>query len=1166
MKKSIVLTLLSFALVCGLIGGAPSSEARLASSHIVAGSSAQAQVVLSIDDVTVIEGVNPTAVFTVTLNFTSPNPFRDFITRVDFRAFDGTATSPGDYTESSGTLTFTPGSSPSTRTISIPIVNDSVAEPSESFTVNLRNPSNGSAPFPISISRADGVCGIIDDDTAPALSINPSVSLPEGNAGTTNAVFTVSLSDAPTSPVTVDFSTADVSATVADNDYISASGTLTFPAGATDPMTISIPVVGDTRAEGTEFFLVNLSNPTGATIAEGRGQGAVFIFDDETCTFSFSPSEPVARADGQTVTINVTAPDGCIWSAESRSDFISLIPLPTDPASGNGKVEFRVAENTGPFRSGIVRVAGKDITIYQNTPDCPEEFFCRILPIACSSPNTQSGSDMLGSSRQFRDKVLSRSARGQRYAKLYYDFSAEIVRMMIFRPSLILRSLEIKERYLPVIEAMVRGAEVTLTTGDIEEIDGFLKAIAERGSRELQETIKGIRADLRDPQVHSEFRVKVTPGPKRERNAPLAPPRTPPRTLAMSDREARLRNGFAKLPMRFELNQGQTESRVKFIARGAGYGLFLTPNEATLRLRHENRGSRMEDRGSPTRPSIFDPRSSILDPGSSVLRLRLAGANPASKITGLDELPGKSNYFRGRDRSGWRANVPSFARVKYENVYNGVDLVYYGNQGQLEYDFIVAPGADPSGIRLAFDGAEKVEIEASGDLALRMPGGVLRQRKPLVYQEASGARREIPSRYAIRNSQSAIHEVAIEVGEFDTTKPLIIDPVLVYSTYLGGSGIDEGSSIAVDDDGQVYVAGFTESLDFPLARAARPVSGGEQDAFVAKLSADGERLIYATYLGGSGQDHAVSIATDSSGKAYVTGFTTSPNFPTCNAAQPALHGSANSFVTKLNVNGALVFSTYLGGSQLDFGSSVAVDAWGNVYVTGITASSDFPLAHALQPAFGGVSDAYVAKFDRWSGRLVFSTYLGGGATDGGTGLAVDWAGNVYVAGVTNSADLRTVNPLQSSYGGSLSDGFVAKFNPRCSEIIYATYLGGSRVDRIFRLAVDREGAAYVTGDTDSSDFPTANAHQPAIGEGTDAFVAKINPSGSALVYSTFLGGENVDGGAAIAVERSGAAVVTGVTSSANFPTLMPAHETNRGGSSDAFVARLDRQGRLAFST
>ncbi|MCI0392452.1 MAG: SBBP repeat-containing protein [Acidobacteria bacterium] len=1257
MKKSIVLTLLSLSLVCGLIGGVRSGDARLASRHIASGSSTQAQLNLSINDVAVTEGTDPTAVFTVTLNFPVS---RDFTTRVDFATSNGTAADPGDYTQSSGTLIFGAGQSPATRTISIPIVDDSVAEPSENFTVTLSNPSV-TAPIPISISRANGVCTILDNDgqppTLPTLSIG-DVMLPEGNAGTTNAVFTVSLSSAPSSQVTVSFATADGLATVADNDYISASGALTFPSGVNAPMTISVAVVGDARAEGIEDFFVNLSNPSGATIADGQGVGkildddqvpgcaytvepasrihgpagtgddfdnftlisppgcaweiksevgwigisstprgvgnktvnytvapnenrngspirregiinimpsgsstpaAVFtvIQDGLSCTFSVSPPEAVAEADGDIVSISVTAPEGCKWSTESRSsDFVFLFGTPLDP-SGNGIVSYEVAVNKGSFRSATVRVAGKDVSIYQNTRDCPEEFVCLLFPFACFRPGTQSGSDMLGTSRQFRDKVLARSARGQRYTRLYYDFSGEIVRQMIFRPSLVLRSLEVKERYLPFIEAMVKGAEVTLTQGDIEEIDSFLKAIAERGSRELQEAIKGVRADLRDPRAHAEFRVKVILGPKRDPKAPLAPVRT----LAMSDREAQAPEAFAKLPMRFELNQGQTDSQVKFIARGPGYGLFLTPNEATLRLRHENRGSRIEDRGSPPRSSIFDPRP-------SVLRMRLAGANPAPKITGLDELPGKTNYFTGQDRSRWRANVPSFARVKYENVYKGVDLVYYGNQGQLEYDFIVAPGADPSAIRLAIDGAEKIEIDASGDLALHTPGGLLRQLKPRVYQEENGTRREIPSRYTILDPRSSIldPQVAFEVGDYDATKPLIIDPVLVYSTYLGGSGIDEGASIAVDPAGQVYVAGFTESLDFPLANAAQSSARGGQDAFVAKLNAAGTQLIYATYLGGSGQDNAVSIATDAAGAAYVTGFTASPNFPALNAVQPVRKGPNNSFVTKLNPAGGVIYSTYLGGSRADFGSSVTADAAGNVYVTGITASPDFPMANALQPAFGGVSDVYVAKLDSSGARLLFSTYLGGAATDGGTSVAVDSAGNVYVAGVTNSADLRTVNPLQSRNGGGLSDSFVAKLNPIGSELVYATYLGGSRVDRIFRLAVDAAGNAYVTGDTDSSDFPTANAQQPSMGGGTDAFVAKINPTGSALVYSTYLGGDRIDGGAGIAVDPSGNVTVTGYTSSANFPTFRPVQQTNGAGSSDAFVARLDQQGLLNYST
>ncbi|MGH9766058.1 MAG: SBBP repeat-containing protein [Blastocatellia bacterium] len=1415
MKKTIVLTLLSLTLVCGLVKY--KSEARMASSHIAAGSFAQNQLTLSIDDVTVTEGTNPAAVFTVTLNF--PGGFRDFNTTVDYATSNGTASAPGDYTQSSGTLTFRAGASPATMTISIPIVDDSVFEGTETFTVTLSNPTTTS-PFPISISRGSGICTIFDNEPAPPNSPTLSISdvtVTEGNAGTTNAVFTVSLSAASnlgvtvnfatadgtatvadndynstsgtltfsplvttmtisvvivgdtrveggenffvnlsnpsaatiadgqgvctiidddaaaptlpslvisdvtvaegnvgmmnatfivnlspvpaTSPVTVNFATADGAATVADNDYIGASGTVTFLPGDSFGKVVTVRVVGDARGEGTENFFVNLSNPSGATIADGQGvgtiidddlgcayavapasqirgpgresgfftviappvcaweaksgaswisllgfrsgigegtisysveanenplngssnrrsgtitifpqgsstPGAVFTVIQEglSCTFRVSPLETVVQADGDIAHFSVTAPEGCRWEARSLSDFITIFSIfPPLDTSGDGSASFSVGGNRGPFRSGVVRVAGQDVTIYQNTRDCPEEFVCRILPIACAPPD----SNLLGTSRQFRDQVLSKSERGQRYTRLYYDFSSEIVRRMIFHPSLVLRSLEIKERYLPVIEAMVKGKDVTLTEGDLEEIDGFLNVIAARGSRELQETIKGVRADLRDPRVHAEFGVKVTAGPKRElisaasswwplvgdwfttqgaKSACDSPPASV-RTQSASDQATRAREAFGKLPMRFELNQGQTDSQVKFFARGPGYGLFLTPNEATLRLRIEDRGSRIEDRGlrienHPKRDdAIFNLQSSILDPQSSVLRMKLAGANPDPLIRGLDELPGKTKYFMGQDQSRWRAQVPSFARVKYENVYKGVDLVYYGNQGQLEYDFIVAPGADPSAIKLAFDGADKMQIDAKGDLVLHTPGGQVRQRKPLVYQEVNGARREIPSRYtirdrpqeqlaAIRNPQSAIRnqEVAIEVGDYDATKPLIIDPVLVYSTYLGGSGIDEGSSIAVDAAGQVYVAGFTDSLDFPLAGAAQPSAGGGQDAFVAKLNAAGTQLIYATYLGGSDQDNAVSIAADAAGNAYVTGFTASPNFPAMNAMQPARKGPFNSFVTKLNATGAVVYSTYLGGSRADFGSSVAIDSAGNVYVTGITASTDFPMANALQPAFGGVSDAYVAKLDPSGARLLFSTYLGGAATDGATSVAVDAEGNVYVAGVTNSSDLRTANPLQSRHGGGLSDGFVAKLNPIGNGLVYATYLGGSRVDRIFRLVVDAAGAAYVTGDTDSADFPTANAQQPFYRGGTDAFVAKINPSGSALVYSTYLSGGGIDGGSAIAVEPSGNAVVTGFTASAGFPTVRPVQQNNGGGTFDAFVARFDPQGRLNYST
>ncbi|HKQ73370.1 MAG TPA: SBBP repeat-containing protein [Blastocatellia bacterium] len=1393
MKKAIVLTLLLLALVCGLIEGYHKIEARSASRRVAAGPSTQGGPSFSINDVTVTEGTNPTAVFTVTLNF--PGTLRDFITTVDYTTSNGSATAPGDYAQSSGTVTFLPGPTPGgsvSLTISIPIVNDALAEATETFTVTLSNASpafpilrsgtctildnDGPPPnsptlsvndvsvtegnagtinavFTVSLSTASnlgvtvdfatadgtatvadndynsasgtlvfsplvttmtisvvivgdtrgeanenffvnlrnpsfatiadgqGVGTIVDDDapppTLPALSIS-DVTAPEGNAGVTNVVFTVSISTVPSSQVTVNFATADGTATVADGDYSSVSGILTFPPGDNTPRTISVAVVGDPRTEGNENFFVNLSNPSGATIADGQGIG-VILDDDQvpgcsytvsptsqtvgpgleegaftvispdrcgwtassaddwiitspgtplggvhtstyrvepnegpsdgssnrregkiniipigattpaasvvviqaglSCTFSVSPLEIGASSRGGPHFISVRAPQHCPWKAESRSSFIGVSTLSGEApgeGEGNGTVVVGVQEHVGSFRTGEILVAGQIVKIHQATFICPEEFICELLPTTCD----QTGSNLLGTSRRFRDEVLAANPRGQRYTRLYYDFSGEIVQQMIFHPSLVLRSLEIKERYLPVIEAMVMGQGPTLTVGDLEEIDGFLNTIGARGSSELQGAIKVLRADLRDPQAHAEFGVKVIAGPKRELapavggwwpkfsdwfswdGARSRPDTTPVRIQkkSESDRISNPREAFGKLPMRFELNQGQSDSRANFIARGPGYSLFLSPAEATLKLRNGDRGSRVADRGSPP-SSIFNPQSQSPNPQSDVLRMKLAGANQAPKITGLDELPGKTNYFTGQDQSHWRAQVPSFARVKYENVYKGVDLVYYGNQGQLEYDFIVAPGADPSAIRLAFEGVRKIELDASGDLALHTAGGHVRQRKPLAYQEVNGIRREIPSYYAIRNQ-----EVAFDVGDYDATKPLIIDPVLVYSTYLGGSGVDEGSSITVDADGQVYVAGFTESLDFPLAGASQSSAGGEQDAFVAKLNAAGTQLIYATYLGGSARDIAVSVATDSSGAAYVTGFTASPNFPALNAVQPARRGSYNSFVTKLNPAGGVVYSTYLGGGRADFGSSVTVDDAGNVYVAGLTTSTDFPMANALQPAFGGISDVYLTKLDPTGAQLVFSTYLGGAATDGATSVAVDAAGNIYVAGVTLSSDLRTVNPLQASRSGGLSDGFVAKLNPTGSELIYATYLGGGRADRIFRLAVDAAGAVYVTGDTDSSDFPTVSARQPFYRGGTDAFVAKINPSGSALVYSTYLGGDGIDGGAAIAVEPSGNVVVTGFTSSANFPTVSPVRQANAGGSFDAFVARLDQQGRLNYST
>jgi hypothetical protein len=596
-----------------------------------------------------------------------------------------------------------------------------------------------------------------------------------------------------------------------------------------------------------------------------------------------------------------------------------------------------------------------------------------------------------------------------------------------------------------------------------------------------------------------------------------------------------------KLPLAFERNQGQTSSQVKFLARGQGYTLFLTSGEAVLALHKASAKS-------------------------GVLRVKLLGANPAPDVSGMDEMPGKSNYFIGNDAKKWHTNVPIYEKVKYKSVYSGIDLVYYGNQRQLEYDLVVAPGADPRRIQLGVRGARKISRSEDGDLVLAMDEGEIRWHKPLAYQMKGGARQEIAAQYVIKGRS----RVGFEVAGYDLRKPLFIDP-LIYSTYLGGSGVDYGFGIAVDSSGSAYVTGYTDSTNFPTANPLQPALGGDADAFVAKLNSTGSALVYSTYLGGSGEDYGSGIAVDSSGNAYFTGLTYSTNFPTMNPLQPAYGGNGDAFVAKLNPTGsALVYSTYLGGSGGDYGSGIAVDGSGNAYVTGGTTSTNFPTMNPLQPVCGGDYDAFVAKLNSTGSALVYSTYLGGSGEDYGSGIAVDSSGNAYVTGGTGSVNFPMMNPLQPAEadGGLYGDAFVAKLNPTGSALVYSTYLGGNGFDSGIGIALDSSGNAYVTGQTGSTNFPTRNPLQSAYGGGDyDAFVAKLNPTGSALVYSTYLGGSGGEYGSGIAVDGSGNAYVTGQTSSTNFPTMNPLQSAYGGGDYDAFVAKLNPTGSaLVYST
>src|SRR5881396_1907639 len=443
--------------------------------------------------------------------------------------------------------------------------------------------------------------------------------------------------------------------------------------------------------------------------------------------------------------------------------------------------------------------------------------------------------------------------------------------------------------------------------------------------------------------------------------------------------QARVTESYGKLPLSFEVNRGQMDSDVKFFSRGSGYGIFITPTEAVLGLgsgsrRETKRPDALKRNASPNRPTGVAGRPRR----TSVLRMKLAGANPKPQLTGEEELPGKVNYFIGNDPKKWRTNVSTYAKVKYREVYPGIDLVHYGNHRQLEYDFVVAPGADPKAIKLGFEGAEKMEIDARGDLLLHTPEGDVRQHKPVIYQEFDGTRTEVSGSYSL----SRRNQVSFEVGKYDRGRPLIIDPTLSYSTYLGGSGSDVGNAIAVDSARNAYVTGATGSTDFPIASPFQAAIGGSSDAFVTKLNATGSALVYSTYLGGSSGDYGLGIAVDSAGNAYVVGDTDSTNFPTANPFQAAIGGSSDAFVTKLNATGSgLVYSTYLGGSGGDYGLGIAADSSGNAYVVGDTNSTNFPTASPFQAAIGGSYDAFVTKLNAPGSALVYSTYLGGNIND-----------------------------------------------------------------------------------------------------------------------------------------------------------------------------------------
>ncbi|MFL5242523.1 MAG: SBBP repeat-containing protein [Gemmataceae bacterium] len=643
---------------------------------------------------------------------------------------------------------------------------------------------------------------------------------------------------------------------------------------------------------------------------------------------------------------------------------------------------------------------------------------------------------------------------------------------------------------------------------------------------------------------------------------PLSSPAGDDQPPTRSTMPPTLQPNLGTLPLAFEANVGQTDPQVQYLSHGPGFELFLTGNAAFLSL---------------TRPSDTPSPITITQ---DVISLQFTGASATPQIATARELPNRSNYFIGSDPSAWLADVTQFGQVSYKDLYPGIDLNYYGNGHQLEYDFVVAPGADPNQILLNWQGLTGLSTDQQGNSVLQTAGGSLVEQAPVIYQIVDGVRQTVSGQLvsqSVNQLDQSSYQLGFQVGSYDHTLPLYIDPVVNYATYLGGSGSDNGTAIAVDLTGNAYITGNTTSTNFPGTTGSfQSTNGGGQDGFITKLNSDGSAIVYSTYLGGSSTDGPTTILIDATGDAYIAGLTNSTNFPTtAGAYQTSLIMANNSsFLTKLNATGdGLSFSTLFHSSVGPTSvNGLAINSLGNAYLTGITTSGLPFTAGAFQTSYGGgPSDGFVTEFNTSGTGLVYSSYLGGSSNDVGYGIALDASGNAFVTGNTFSTNFPfTTGAYQTSAPGN-GDAFVTEINAAGSATVYSTYLGGaSGSETGYAIALDLAGNAYITGSTASSNFPTtAGAYQTTQpGGGGDAFVTKLNSAGTALTYSTYLGGASgIDTAKAIAVDANGYAYITGATASTNFPTTNALYSTNAGGANDTFVTRLLPAGTgLDYST
>ncbi len=619
------------------------------------------------------------------------------------------------------------------------------------------------------------------------------------------------------------------------------------------------------------------------------------------------------------------------------------------------------------------------------------------------------------------------------------------------------------------------------------------------------------------------------------------------------------KRNLAGFPLSFTENVGQFDPTVLYQADADGAALWITTDGIYHQLFRKSDST------------LIDPETEQYEYEYEQVLIKesFQGANPSPTVVGEDMTSFKSNYFIGNDPLAWRTDVDNYSTVRMLEIYDGIDLRLYGNNTLLESDFIISPGVDPATLEVAFENIQDLKINVDGDLEIETPFGTIIEKKPIAYQVGGSKRAEVECEYQLTSSTT--FGFSLPDG-YDTTQTLVIDPVLVYSTYLGGSNVDEGFGIDIDDSGYAYVTGQTASMNFPTVNPYQ-VSIAGIDAFVTKLDTSGSSLIYSTFLGGStvaSTDEGYNIAVDATGHAYVAGRTRATDFPTANAFQPTRSGTAyDAFVTKLSPAGnSLIYSTYLGGSSEEHYTGIAIDNNGFAYLSGQTGSTDFPTQNPVQPFNAGGIDLYLAKLDSSGSALVYSTYLGGTGSDSKSipnSVAVDALGQAYVVGSSQSIDYPTVGAAQPANAGG-RDGVLTKFAANGASHIYSTYLGGSGTDNLMAVAVDDDQHPHVQGYANSSNFPTTNPIQGGLAGAYDFTVTKFDSSGSTHLFSTYLGGSDNEIFGGIDLDALDNIFFTGASRSTDFPTFAPVQGTNAG-SYDAVVVEIDQAGtQLLFST